>query len=250
MSAFVSPALRSQAGIIRPGKSGAFTLLEILIASVGAALIFAAIYGVFSSGMHLREKAINRTREAQMRARAYSTIRNDLRDAQVTGGVLGSILTTTQTSSQSQFPGYIQFTTSNAEVADGQVGGDIQEIEYYIIASANSPDHTSGTLVRTVTRNLLPTTQDNPPQQPLLDGVKSLEVNFYDGTTWQTSWTLADPNDTLPQAIRFHIERAPDGAGVAAMPIDIVVPWTTQQFIGTSSTSTTTGTGTSTGTGS
>lgn len=228
---------------LRERDAAAFTLIEILLASLGAALIFAAIYGVFANAMHLRQKATDRTRDAQLRARTYNVIRNDLRDAQITGGVLAASLTTTQTSSQSQFPGYVKFTTANADIVDGQVGGDVQEIEYYIVATPDSTDRTSGTLVRTVNRNLLAVTQELPPQQMLLDGVASMEVDFFDGSTWQTSWTLASPNDTLPEAVRIHIERA--GKDGPVPPIDVTVPWTTTQFIGTSTTSTSTSTGAS-----
>jgi len=216
--------------------SDAFTLIEILLASVGAAIIFAAIYGVFTNAMHLRQKATARIHDAELRARAFHVMQADLRDAEITGGVLASSLTTSQTANQSQFPGYIKFTTSNAEIIDGQVGGDVQEIEYYIINTPNGADRNSGTLVRTVNRNLLATTQDLPPQQEILDGVTSMEVDFYDGSTWQTTWALADPNDILPQAVRVHIETGTKQS--PGMPIDIAVPWTTTQFIGTSSTGT------------
>jgi type II secretion system protein J len=230
-------------------RSNGFTLIEVLMAAIASALIFAAIYGIFSNAMHLRDKATVRTHIAQMRARAVTVMQNDLKDALISGGSLAAVLTTVQTGHQSQFPGYLQFTTTNAEIADGQVGGDVQAIEYYIAEDTTSSARHSGTLVRTVNRNLLAETQVSAPQQPLISGVTSLEFDFFDGNTWQTSWTVANPTtDPLPQAVRVHIQLMGEGNGPIPAPIDLAVPWTTKIYIGTSAASSaTSGTGTTTG---
>jgi len=217
-----------------------FTLIEVCLASIASAMIFMAVYGVFANAMRLRDKATVRIQGAQMRARAVSVIQNDLKCATITGGSIAAMLTTVPTDHTSQFPGYLQFTTTNAEIIDGQVGGDVQEIEYYVADDpSSSGSKRSGMLIRLVNHVLLSTAPVTVPQQELLPNVVSVEFNFYDGSTWQKTWTVTDPTtDPLPQAISVHVQFGAQGNNPAPTPIDLVVPWTTKIYIGASAAST------------
>jgi hypothetical protein len=103
--------------------------------------------------------------------------------------------------------------------------------------------------VRAVTRDLLDSNAQAEEQQ-VMSGVQSLEVSFYDGANWQTSWEFntADNTttsgsssastsgssgnvETLPEAIRVDIQQVPATAGGAEpAPLEILVPWTTQPY--------------------
>jgi hypothetical protein len=102
--------------------------------------------------------------------------------------------------------------------------------------------------VRAVTRDLLDTDAQAQEQQ-IMTGVQSLEVSFYDGANWQSSWefntadnsstsgTTASTSgstgnvETLPEAIRVDIQQEPPTAGgIAPAPLEILVPWTMQPF--------------------
>ena len=110
-------------------------------------------------------------------------------------------------------------------------------------------------LTRAVTRDLLDgTTQTVPKEEFILTGVQALQVQFYDGTTWQDSWQYTAPdstatgsttsasgtstgstvtigNATLPTAVRVDLVLAPAVAnGQPPPPIEVLVPWTTQPF--------------------
>jgi type II secretion system protein J len=236
----------------RPAGKG-FTLIEIVLASAAAALILVAIYGVFEHAMRLRDSDTGRIRELRLRSRAATVIRNDLRNAYISGGLFASIVQgdTAGTDAQnSDVPGYLKLTTTTAKDTSNDLYGDVQQVEYYLVRETGTAASGGEDLVRAVTRDLL---DSNPPAaevQRILTGVQSLQVSFYDGANWQTSWAFNTADnattgstsstsstgggttpETLPEAIRVDIQQVPPAAGGAApAPLEITVPWTTQPF--------------------
>ena len=185
-------------------RAGGFTLIEILLASVAAAIILVAIYGIFTGALHMRDNATARIRESRLRARAATILRRDLQSAMVSGGVLASTLegdsNKQSTLGNSNTPGYLKMTTTTGKDTADDLYGDVQEVEYYIsrdttgTASTAANTRQGGTLVRAVTRDLLAaTTVSTPREEQILAGVESLRVTFYDGTNWQETWQ-SDPN--------------------------------------------------------
>lgn len=236
----------------------AFTLLEILLASVAAAMILVIINAVFVRAIHLRDDVTERVRDTRLRARAEHAIRDDLQCALVSGGVLASTLDggTNSTSGPggASFPGYLRLTTTNGHSASGTVASDVQQVEYYVVkdpkGSTVEGTANSGVLVRAITRDLLATTPTVAKEETLLSSVQSLQVQFYDGTNWVDTWefdsdtaaasantgssgtTVTTGNTTLPEAIRVDVRRAPKAGGVATPPVEVLVPWTAQPFVG------------------
>jgi len=212
----------------------AFTLIEILLAMVACAIILAAVYGVFSRAIHLRDNATAHIREARVRARAAAVLANDLRNARLSGGTLAATLEGSQAGQSGGFPGYLKFTTTTAQdiVQDAQEipANDIQRVEYYIAADPNASDRKSGRLVRTVERDLLATVEETPAEEPLLPGVESMEVSFYDGSAWQESWNYAE-SKTVPEAVRVRLQPAATESVAKPAPIEVLVPWTTQMAV-------------------
>jgi prepilin-type N-terminal cleavage/methylation domain-containing protein len=235
-----------------------FTLIEVMLASVMAAMILLAVYAVFSRAINLRDSGTQRMRTYGLRARASKTIRDDLRNAWVSGGVLASVLESSTTGSdglEAAVPGYLKFTTTTGKDTADDLYGDVQQVEYYIAKDgpASGPVQ-SGKLVRVLTRDLLDNTnQQTETQELVLAGVQSFTVAFWDGTTWQTSWdfsnTAATPgasasptpatggtstgtsSTTLPEAIKIDIQQvAPSAKEAAPPPLEITVPWTAQPF--------------------
>lgn len=227
-------------------------MIELLLASVVAAIILAAVYGIFQHAINMRDNDTQRIRDARLRIRATDVIRNDLRNAYISGGLFASIVegdTTSTDGANSDVPGYLKLTTTTAKDTADELYGDVEQVEYYVVRDATGTG-TGGNLVRAVTRDLM----DNEPQveqQEILAGVQSLAVSFYDGANWQTSWSFntadsastsgtasatastasASGTETLPEAIRVDIQQAPATAGGAApAPVEITVPWTTQPF--------------------
>jgi type II secretion system protein J len=206
----------------------AFTLIEIMMALAGGAVILAAIYGIFTKAVHLRDDGTARTREVRVRARAATVLRNDLRNALVSGGRFAATLTGSPTGQSGGFPGYLKFTTTTAhDGGDVNVAAaDVQEVEYYIVTDPTAQEAKAGRLVRTVNRDLLTTVRQAPAEEPLLTGVQSMEISFFDGESWQETWEVTDEDKTLPEAVRVRLLTASNTA-----PIEVLVPWTTQVSI-------------------
>ena len=112
----------------------AFTLIELLVAAATSAMVLAAVYGIYTRAIKTRDHATERIHETALRRRAGSTIRNDLRNAYIsgTGAVLASIVEGGHTSQHSHFPGYLRFTTTTGRDTPGEMFGDVQQVEYYI----------------------------------------------------------------------------------------------------------------------
>ena len=211
----------------------AFTLLELLMALTASAVILAAIYGVFSRAIHLKNNAVQRTRDVRVQARAMAMLRNDLRNALVSGGTLAATLEGSPESHGAGFPGYLKFTATTARDVGDELGGDVQEIEYFIARDAEAADQKAGVLVRTINRDILATTQPTPPEERVLAGVESMDVSFYSGSAWKTSWEVTTDSKTLPEAVRVSIQPVADKEGRKPAAIEVLVPWTTQSAIET-----------------
>ena len=209
-------------------RASAFTLMELLISLAVCAVILTAIYGVFSRAIHLRDNALHRTRDVRVRAHAASILRNDLRNALVSGGTLAATLEGSRESHGAGFPGYLKFTATTAKDLDDELGGDVQEIEYYIARDSEAEDQKAGVLVRTINRDLLNTTKQSPPEERVLAGVESMDVSFYSGSAWKTSWEVTTEAKTLPEAVRVSIQPVADAEGLKPAPVEVLVPWTTQ----------------------
>ena len=244
-------------------RHGGFTLLEVIIAAAIASILMICIYGVFSSAIKMRDNATERNRMARLRGRAVNVIRTDLENALVSGGILASTLQgdSNGTDGGASFPGYLRFTTTGGKDTGTEMYGDVQQVEYYIVRDPTNTTQTDGgDLVRTVTRDLLDSTQNVTHQEQVMSGVKSFQVAFYDGSTWQPSWQISGSNSassgtsaasttsgsssttsgttssgtstTLPEAIRVDIQPStPPGATQAPAPVEILVPWTTTPFL-------------------
>ena len=220
MNAALSPRLRWRTG---------FTLIEVLMASAAAALILVAVYGVFGKAMKLRDDATERTRMGRLRIRAAAVIRNDLRNALISGGELATTLHGDRESTDSRFPGNLEFTTTTGRnlFGDGPAG-DLQTVQYWVANDPVAGGVDAGILSRAVHRNLLAEVIDVPPAEPLLAGVTALEVAFYNGQSWEESWEVTDTEKTLPQAIRVRIVQAGAAGTAPPPPIEIYVPWLTE----------------------
>jgi type II secretion system protein J len=204
----------------------AFTLIEMVLALAGCAVILAAIYGIFSRAVHLRDEAMARTRDVRVRAHAASVLRNDLRNARISGGTLAATLEGSQKAQSGSFPGYLKFITTTTPDDLDLPSNDLQQVEYYLTADPAATDQKSGLLVRAVDRNLLAAVRETPAEEPLLSGVEAMEVSFYDGESWKESWTYSDEDKTVPEAVRVRLRMSP-----GSPPLEVLVPWTTQPAI-------------------
>lgn len=209
--------------------SRGFTLLEIVLASTAAALILIAVYSIFFRAVRMRDDATERTREARLRARAVSMIRNDLRNGFLSGGILAASLEGGVENSRSSFPGHLRFTTTSAHTSPEELAADVQEVEYYVATDPDAVSRNAGVLVRAVDHDLLTPLRTATEPERVLNNVASLEVSFFDGSAWTSSWAVSAEELTVPKAVRVRIVQGPpEGKAPVLPPLEIVVPWTVE----------------------
>ncbi len=233
----------------------AFTLLEILLAVAIFSIVLLAIHGVFYGALRLRNKTTKAIEAALPLQQTLAIMQRDLANLVLPGGTLFGGLQTSPTSSTSTnttttstsfsqlgqtAPGEgaislgqasPEFYTASGIIDDYQPWGEVEKVYYYLAEPTNN---TFGMdLYRSVTRNLLPTLQEQSEDQWLLGGVQSIFFQFYDGTQWMETWDSSAETNNLPQAIKVQIQLASDNPGSAVPqlvdPIELVVPMVVQQ---------------------
>ncbi len=216
---------------MKRGASG-FTLIELALSLGAGAVVLIAIFGVFSRAIHLRDDATQRTRTARVQAHAVDVLRNDLRQARISGGTLAATLIGSQESQGGSFPGYLKFMTTTArDVSDEVPSADLQQVEYFVATDSDAENPRAGSLVRAVDGGLLAPVRETPPEEPLLTGIESMEIAFFDGDAWQDSWEITEDDKTLPKAVRVRLQPAAAAREVKPPVIEVLVPWSTQAAI-------------------
>jgi type II secretion system protein J len=232
-------------------RTQSFTLIEVLLAVVVFAIVLTAIHLVFHGAIRLRNKTTAALDNAAPLRHTLAILKRDLANLVVPGGTLsGQLQTTSTTGSQlgqsqsasqsrsaslsarlgaSQGQSSPQFYTAVGILDDIAPWGEIEKVSYYL---ADPTDNTPGKdLIRTVTRNLLPTLQEESLDQWLMSGVQDIAFYFYDGAQWRDYWDSTTETNGLPPAIKVQLQLAAEDAaqGPAAMKlIELVVPLVVQ----------------------
>lgn len=214
----------------------AFTLLELLIATAVGAVVLLVINATFFSALRLHTATHDRIDQDLELQRALAIIRRDL-----TGIMLPANPNSTTTSLRGQLSTE-SFSSSTGELVDGErispdittssgrIDGwnafaDVQLVAYYLQPDATGRN--TKTLVRAVTRNLLPVQDYEATAEKLLPGVLTASMSFYDGYDWIETWDSATTS-TLPSAIKLTLVIAPKStSGLNTFnpaPVELIVP--------------------------
>jgi type II secretion system protein J len=208
--------------------TGAFTLLELLVATAIGATVLLVINATFFSALRLHNATHEHIDRDLALQRALGIVRADLAGIMLPGGVLaGQLQTTTFSSATMDAAGERvspDIYTNSARLDGWSTLAEVQMVAYYLAPAADGGN--AKNLVRVVTRNLLPVQEATPEEQTLLPGVSSAAVTFYDGAEWTDAWDSSTTR-TLPSAIKFSLVMAPlenDAARGVPDPVELVVP--------------------------
>src|SRR5262249_23619885 len=145
------------------------------------------------------------------RQRAFDLMRRDLLAAvPPSGGMLGDFHAGAASlglgSAQSGASGNgLDFCTASAVINATDPWGEVQPVSYQLRDPVVRTGGPGKDLIRSVNRNLLPTTSDEPVDQWLLGNVESLEVLCYDGSSWRNTWDTSMSDTNLPAAVRIRL---------------------------------------------
>ncbi len=217
---------------------GGFTLIEILIAVAAFAIVLAAINTVFYAALRLRNSTTTAIEKALPLEHALGVIQRDLANIVLPGGTMAGTFSTTSTSNSVAGQSSPNFYTASGVIDELSPFAEVQRVSYLLVASTNRSGGKD--LVRSVSRNLLPSLQDQSEQEWLLTGVQTLTFLYQDGTQWRDSWdsSIENPStgmsNSLPAAVKVQIQMAAENNGGTRgrsreLPVELVVPIVVQQ---------------------
>lgn len=223
-----------------------FTLLELLVASAIFALLVGALFSVFSGAIRLRERAFDNVERDIPATLAIQVIKRDLMGMTKPvsdGTMLSQPITGISSRGSNHANDYLEFCTTSASVRDNidEPWGDMQKIAYILKPSENR-DAPGMELVREVTRNLLATTTPIPDDQPLLDGVDSLQIDYLSEQQWYDTWDSSANEEAelpiRPEAVKIRIDFIKPQPGQASQirlrhPIEITCQITSDTLTAT-----------------
>ena len=213
----------------------AFTLIEIMIAVAAFAIVLAAINTIFYSALRLRNATTAAIEKALPIEHALGILKRDLANLVLPGGQMSGTFSTSSTSNSVAGQASPNFYTASAAIDETSPFAEVQRVSYSLVASTlNADDKPAGKdLIRSVSRNLLPSLQDQNEQERLLTGVQTLTFLYHDGSQWRESWDSTVENTTtglsngLPAAVKVQLQLANEnssGSRSRELPIEIVVP--------------------------
>lgn len=188
----------------------AFTLLEVLVATVMIAVLAVSLYTMLHTGIQIQRSATGSLAQTRKVGLLMEILRQDVASILPPGGVLKGPFT-----GQSLVDGIndaMTFYNTAQAVPDPnwkgnilELTGDVQKVEIYC---QPADEGKSQVLVRRVTRNLLSPTMVEQQPEVLCRGIASFNLRYFDGTAWQNIWDSTVQNNNLPAAIEVSLQLA------------------------------------------
>ncbi len=203
-----------------PGSRRAgFTLLELLVSSVMVAVLVSSLYGIFRGAHNMQKTTTDMLEAGRPLADLERPFRIDIEDCLAPVGLLAGPLLGEKNEQSGARHDTLELYTTSARVIDSSPWGEICKVDYALEQMESTANQDAGlTLVRTVTRNLLASSDSTPVAITLIEGVQSLAFAYYDGETWQDSWDATSVSSVMPTAIRVDIAFVPPRAGERLRP--------------------------------
>ena len=201
-------------------------MVELILAVGVAAIVLAAINGVFFSAMRLRDNTTRAVEASLPMQHAVDILRRDLQNAMppLTNGVFSGAFKAGQVLSTGlNQPVDLELCTTTGALKENEPWGEVQRVDYSLRLPADR-SAAGKDLIRSVTRNLLSTVPATADDQWLMGGVESVEYACYDGSQWRGDWDSSMTDTNLPTAVRVRIRLASAPGGGAPDPIEFTVP--------------------------
>jgi prepilin-type N-terminal cleavage/methylation domain-containing protein len=226
----------------------AFTLLELLVALAMAGIIAGSLYSALRIGFRARtsaEAGVEPVRTAEL---ATALLRSDFESAlPATGTLAGPFVGVDGTGDGGLAADTVEFFTvgnpndaltlaaqggqqtgmgaggtmiggqagaaSGGAVATASLPAEARKVQIGLVAYPGAGGISEQVLVRRVTTNLLSQVAVEGDEEVLCRGVRSLNLRYYDGLTWQDNWDSTQLENAIPTAVEVvvELERSRDG---------------------------------------
>ena len=187
---------------VRSDNQG-FTLLELLIAMTMMTIIAASLYTSMSIGFKARESAERVVEKGRAAEIAIELIKGMLISALVPNGILAGTFDGEDGEGDNGYPAdTLTFYTSDYNPKEDELAGDIEKVE---LKMSVREDTNERVIVRKVTNNLLSPTTIDPDEEILCGNVRSMNLQYYDGSDWLDEWVSTENDNALPKAVKITI---------------------------------------------
>jgi type II secretion system protein J len=187
---------------VRPDKRG-FTLIELLIAMTMMTIIAASLYTSMSIGFKAKasaERVVEKGRAAEI---AVEVIKGMLMSAVVPNGILAGTFDGEDGEGDNGYAAdTLTFYTADYNPKEDELAGDIEKVELEMSVRKDTKERV---IVRKVTNNLLSPTTIDPDEEVLCGNVRSLNLQYYDGSDWVDDWESSENDNALPEAVKITI---------------------------------------------
>jgi len=192
--------------MIGRAKQSGFTLLELTLASMMIAILSLSMYASLRIAFNAKDSADAAVVPLRASHLAMELMRSDLESALNPNGVLAGPFQVNVIGDTGLAPGSVAFFTVGGyqDNTDPTRWGGIRQVEIGLAKLPDDPDH--WTLVRRITSNLMAQVKPDPDQEVICRNVKTFEMQFFDGTTWQDYYDSTQVGDVLPVAIEVNLE--------------------------------------------
>ena len=198
-----------------------FTLLELLVATLAAAVLMAALLMALFGAWRLEARSSELESVTLPREMADQRLRREFQAAVPPAGLLAGPLTSVTATSGDWRHDEATWVTAIGATNPDTAWGDFVTVHYYLSESEQNGVYR---LMRTEQRNLLALTEETPEETVILEGVVSFKLTWFDGENWLDSWDSTAQNNQLPQAVQVRLDFA--GADqTRPAPLELIVPF-------------------------
>ena len=186
-----------------------FTLMEVMFATMAFALILLVMQMTFSGALGLRNRMQKRVDQQAALTLAMSVMKRDLENMIVTGGLMAEGIFCGEMGSPDMPNDQLEFYSTTAVVSDQLPWGDVQKVGYLLGVDPMQTVTTNlGQALMRMSRNALPleANEEAPVETLMLDNVRSLQFEFFDGLEWLQTWDSTVNEPAVPLAVRAMVE--------------------------------------------
>ena len=207
-----------------------FTLMEVMFATMAFALILLVMQMTFSGALGLRNRVQKRVDQQAALTQAMMIMKRDLENMIVTGGLMAEGLICTEMGSPDMPNDQLEFYSTTAVVSDQFPWGDVQKVGYLMGVDPMQTVTTNlGQALMRLSLNTLPleANEELPVETLMLDNVRSMQFEFFDGLQWLQTWDSNVNEPAVPLAVRAMVEvftNNPNPTGRQTRVWEILVP--------------------------
>jgi prepilin-type N-terminal cleavage/methylation domain-containing protein len=192
-----------------------FTLLELLVAMTLMVVTAACLYTALYTGFRAHRSAMSAVQPTFRALDAIELLKQDIYGVLPPTGVLaGAFVGTDLRGIKGADTDSLEFYTTQVYGGRDETVGGIGKVELGLEEDLDADlygnTRDSYKLVRKVTSNLLSPKVIDPNEQVLCRNVVSLNLRYFDGSSWVDEWDSAEDANSLPLAVEIDIQVVDD----------------------------------------